>query len=170
MSKQNKHDGFKAPQGYFEEFNDDLVQRLEREDLDLSGGDGFKVPKGYFNEFNARLLLKIKTEGPRTIPLFPHKKWLYASVAAVAALLLILALQWNRTETYTFEGLAVSDMNSYFEVHDYGLTTYEMAEIVPVDQLEVHDMVQTPLKEENVIEYLNNNLNIFEELNQGNDE
>jgi hypothetical protein len=170
MGKQNKHDGFTTPQGYFEEFNDHLQQRLEREGLDLPHGDGFKVPEGYFNDLNSQLLLKIKTEGPKTIPLFPYKKFLYPAVAAVAALLLILALQWSKTETYTFEGLAVTDMDRYFEVYDYGMTTYEMAEIVPVDQLEVHDIVQTPLKEENIIEYLNNNLGVFEELNLENDE
>ncbi|MEH6679367.1 MAG: hypothetical protein V7724_02410 [Sediminicola sp.] len=170
MGIKKKQSGFKTPEHYFANFNGQLMERMAHEGFELPKKHGFGVPDGYFDGVYPKISAHTTHKPGKTIRLNPHKKYYYAAVAAAVAIIFVLVLKDPRPEATTFDKLAISEMENYFDVYDYGITAYEMAEIVPIDQLEVHDMVQTPLKEENIIEYLNNNLGIFDELNLENNE
>ena len=83
---------------------------------------------------------------------------------------MVIGLQWKKEEAYTFDDLAASDIESYFEFHDYGMSSYEIAEIMPMDDINIQDMFQKEIKDENIADYLNDNIDIFEDLNLENDE
>lgn len=165
MKEKDKHSGFKTPEGYFEGFNNSLNDKLKREETHLPKKDGLTVPEGYFEGVNQAILSKIQDEETKVIPLNPFKKYYFTAIAVAATILLVIGLQWNKEEVYTFDELAASEIESYFESHDYGMSSYEIAEIMPIDDLNIQDMLQNEIKDENIADYLNDNIDIFEDLN-----
>ena len=57
------------------------------------------------------------------------------------------------------------EIEDYFESNDLGLSTYEIAEVIPVDDLEISDIIDNLLEDENIIDYLDDSIENFEELN-----
>jgi hypothetical protein len=94
--------------------------------------------------------------------------------ASVAAIIVLVTLgivgKGNIPAAMTFDDLASSEIEKYFEINDLDLSTYEIAEMIPVDHLEVSDLQENPFQEDAVIEYLNNNIEEFEDLNLDNNE
>lgn len=170
MNKKDKHSGFKTPEGYFEGFNESLRDKLKGESSVIPKNEGFNVPVGYFEGLNQNILTKIKVDESKIIPLNPYKRYYFTAIAVAASLFLIIGLQWKKEEVYTFDNLAASDIESYFEFHDYGMSSYEIAEIMPIDNINIQDMLQKEIKDENIADYLNDNIDMFEDLNLENDE
>ena len=175
MDKLNKNSGFKAPEGYFDDFVDKLRQRISEEDATVpnldNGKKGFKVPDHYFETLNERIASKLKKGQPKIITLKPYKKY-YLAVASVAAILLmVFGFYWTASShDITFNDLASSDIESYFENNDLDLTTYEIAEVIPIDELEINDILSDKIDDETIIEYLHNRIEEFEELNLTDDD
>ncbi|MEB8329458.1 hypothetical protein OO009_08815 [Flavobacteriaceae bacterium KMM 6897] len=165
MKKKDKHSGFKTPEGYFEGLNNSLFDKLKGEDTIIPQNEGFTVPEGYFDGVNQTILSKIREEETKVIPLNPYKKYYFTAIAVAASLLLVIGLQWTKEEVYTFDDLAASEIESYFEYNDYGMSSYEIAEIMPIDDINIQDMLQKEIKDENIADYLNDNIDIFEDLN-----
>ncbi len=170
MKEKDKHSGFKTPEGYFEGLSDSLLDKLKGESTIIPKNEGFEVPEGYFEGLNQNILSNLKEEESKVIPLNPYRKYYFTAIAVAASLLLIIGLQWKKEELYTFDDLAASDIESYFEFNDYGMSSYEIAEIMPIDDIHIQDMMQNEIKDENIADYLNDNIDIFEDLNLENDE
>ncbi|MUH37796.1 hypothetical protein D9O36_18240 [Zobellia amurskyensis] len=166
MKPFDKKNPFKAPEGYFEEFDKKLFEKLSSEGSVIPKKEGFKLPDGYFDSLSDKLQHKLKEEQQgKVIPLKSYKKYYYA-VAAVAAILVVaLTLNLNKTNEIGFDDLAQSDIEYYFDQNELDLTSYELAEVVPVNELEITDMFDSNFSEENVLEYLNENTDYFDELN-----
>jgi hypothetical protein len=45
------------------------------------------------------------------------------------------------------------------------MSTYELAQMLPIDELEIKDIIDTQLNDENIIDYIDNSIDNFEELN-----
>jgi len=165
MKKSAKNNPFKAPQGYFEDFNARLMGKLSEERANLPKEDGFGVPDGYFETLGGKILDKTKDVETKVIPLQPYKKYYYAAASIAAIALVVFGLNWNTTEKPTFEGLAESEIENYFETNEYDLSAYEMAEVIPLHELDLADILTNRFEEENVIDYLHDNIDDFEELN-----
>ncbi|MDB4292146.1 hypothetical protein N9954_01975 [Maribacter sp.] len=165
MKESDKKNSFKVPEGYFENLNDRLMDGLSEERPNLPKGDGFAVPDDYFETVHATILDKMNVGETKVIPLHPYKKYYYAAASIAAAVLVIFGLNWNTSEVPTFEGLAESDIENYFETNEYDLSAYEIAEVIPLDELDIDDMLTNRFEEENVIDYLDENIDDFEELN-----
>lgn len=165
MNKSNKNNGFKTPEGYFEGLKGKLLDKLSKEDSLLSKGDGFIVPDDYFDTLKQKIADKITPEEVKVIRLNPYRKYYFAAASIAAVVLVIFGLNRNTSETPTFESLAESDIESYFENNDYDLSAYEIAEVIPIDELEINDILTNSFEEENVVDYLDENLDDFEELN-----
>lgn len=164
MKKNNKNNPFKTPEGYFDSFQDRLMDRLSEQESIIPKEDGFKVPDNYFDKFQNNLNEKLKGE-VRVVKLKSYKKY-FAVAAAIAALVVLgISLNKNNPSEISFTDLANSDIEAYFEYNELGLTTYEIAEVIPVDQLEIDDILENRLGEENILEYLNENVDDIEELN-----
>ncbi|CAM3479317.1 hypothetical protein ZORO111903_15670 [Zobellia roscoffensis] len=173
MKPFDKKNPFKAPEGYFEKFDKNLFEKLASEGTAIPKKEGFELPDGYFDSFNDRLLNKLKEEQEsKVIPLKPYKKYYYAVVAVAAILVVALALNLNlnKTNEIGFDDLAQSDIENYFDQNELDLTSYEIAEVMPISELEMTDMFESNFSDENVLDYLNENTDYFDELNLENNE
>jgi hypothetical protein len=162
---------FKTPEGYFEKFSDKLLDKIsdlksDQEETVLPKEDGFTIPDGYFGSLHANIENKLNQQPPKVIALHGRRKFYYYAAAAVAAIVLLtIGIRTAINETPTFESLANIEIEDYFESYDLGLSTYEIAEVIPVDDLEISDIVDNLLEDENIIEYLDDSIENFEELN-----
>jgi hypothetical protein len=163
MNKNNKIP-FKTPQGYFDSFEDKLMDKLSTEETGIPKAKGFTVPDTYFDTFNDKLTSKLNKE-TKVTPLYPVKK-IIAFAASIAAIAIIfLGYNWNSTEELTFSDLANTDIETYFENNEFDLTSYEIAEVLPFTDTEFSNMLTSSIENENILDYLSDNTHDFEELN-----
>ncbi len=171
--KENQEHKFKTPEGYFENFNERLMQRLEEEVEGQSEiipkTDGFAVPEGYFESIGDTISKEVSSSKPKVISLQSYKTFYYAAAAIAAVFILVFA--WNTDQTtLDFDDLANAEITAYFEDEDFGLSSYEIAEVLPLEELSLNDVTEIPLEEENILEYLDETVEDFEELNLDYDE
>ncbi|RRQ48198.1 hypothetical protein DZC72_10765 [Maribacter algicola] len=171
-SKNTDKNSFNIPKGYFNSFEDKLKDRIFKEDSGIPKNDGFSVPESYFEQLQAQLTAIIEQEksSPKVIPLYSYKKFLAIAAAIAALLVLAVGINWNNDDTLSFTDLANSEIEAYFEDTELGLSSDEIAEVLPVDTYEINDFVQPQLTEDNLLDYLNENVEDFEELNLKNNE
>ncbi len=170
MKAFNKKNPFKTPDGYFEGLSDRLMDRISKKAPGIPENEGFRVPDGYFEGLHEKIRQKLEAEAPKVIPIHPFKKYYYAVASLAAAVLVIFILTRKTSPEISFEDIANSDIENYFEDNELDFSTYEIAEVVPVDELEIGDILLNRLDEEYVLEYLDNNTDNFEELNMEYDE
>lgn len=162
MGKKRKNTGFKTPKGYFEDFTDDLLNKMSKEASSLPNKDGFKAPEGYFDNLNKEVLEKITEKESKVISLKSYRKYFYAAASAAAILILVFSIQWKNESSFTFDDLARTDIEIYLEDNDLGLSSYELAEVLLTEEFEVNDILNSELDDENIIDYLEDNI---DELN-----
>lgn len=164
MNKSNKNNGFNTPEGYFEGLKGKLLE-LSKQDYLLPKEDGFVVPEGYFDSLKEKITDKINLEETKVIPLNPYRKYYFAAASIAAIAIVVFGLNLSTAKAPTFESLAESDIESYFETNEYDLSAYEIAEVIPIDELEINDILTNRFDEENIVDYLDENIEYFEELN-----
>lgn len=165
MKELNKNNPFKTPEDYFDDFDARLNEKLFGQKAELPKQEGFEIPEGYFETVQDEIIKKITTSETKVIQLNPIKKYYYAAASIAATVLLIIGFNWNSNEDLTFETLAESDIESYFEFNEYDLSAYEIAEVIPVNELEINDILTYRFEEEHVVDYLDENIEDFDELN-----
>jgi len=165
MEELNKNNPFKTPDGYLEGFTDGLLDKLGSVTPNLPQEEGFVVPEDYFDGIHKSILEELEVQETKVVQLHPYKKY-YVAVASIAAIFLVFfGLNWNSQEAPTFEDLAASDIENYFEINDFDLSAYEIAEVIPLDELEINDILTNRFEEEHVLDYLNENIEDFETFN-----
>ena len=170
MGNINKDDGFKTPEGYFEGLSDRILGKLENKSAELPPNSGFKVPEGYFDSLNEKILAKLEEKETKVVKLYPFKRFLYTAASVAAVILIVIGLQWQGDQDVTFEDIANMELESYFESYVSSVNTYELAEVLQVEELEINDILETELDEENIVEYLDNTIDDIDELNLMDDE
>lgn len=166
MKKVNKNSGFKLPENYLENFNDSLLDKISsQEEIKIPNKEGFTVPKDYFDTLHKNISDKLEDTPTKVIPLKSYKKYYYSAIAAAAIILLFVGINLNKTTNYSIEDIANSDIDSYIEYTDLNFSSYEIAEVVPVDNLDITDILDAGINEENIIDYLEDDLDSFNELN-----
>lgn len=170
MKDFNTKNPFKTPEGYFEDFPRDLIKRLPEKDSDIPENEGFIVPNTYFEGIHENILQKLEAEETKVISLHPYKKYYFVAASIAAVGLVVFMLNQNLSREITFEDIANIDIENYFEDNSLDLSTYEIAEVVPVDELEIEDILSNELNDEMILSYLDNNTENFEELNMEYDE
>jgi len=166
MDKKYKKEGFKVPDGYFEGLNKRLMDRLDEENLGLPENDGFAVPEGYFDSLQDKLSSHIgASQENKVIRLNPWKKYYLVAASIAALIVIIIGFRLGQPEEFTFGDLAYAELETYLEENDLGLTSYEIAEVLPIEEIEVNDILDNELNEENIIDYLDENVEDLYELN-----
>lgn len=165
MKESNKNNPFKTPEGYFESFTDGLLDKLDKRTSDLPQEEGFAVPKDYFDDVHKSILEKLEMQETKVVQLHPYRKYFIAVASIAAITLVVLGLNWNTNSEVSWDDVADTEIENYFEINDLDLTSYEIAEVLPVDELEINDILENQFNEDNVLDYLNDNINDFEELN-----
>ncbi|WP_422860264.1 hypothetical protein ACOKFD_05155 [Flagellimonas sp. S174] len=169
MGKKDKSN-FKTPEGYFDNFNERLMQKLHADEAIeklsyLPESDGFHIPKGYFKSVDKKVLSQIREKDTKVIQLSSYRKYFYGAAAVAAALLLFFGLNLQKESPVAFEDLASAEIDAYLENTELDLTYYEWAELVSLEDAELSDVMDTPLETENILEYLDENIEDIEELN-----
>ena len=166
MDKKYKKEGYRVPEGYFEGLNKRLQDSLDQDALNLPKGDGFTVPEGYFDKLNDELSSRIlSTEQPKVIKFKPWKKYYLVAASIAAIIIIVIGFRLGGSDDFTFSDLANAELESYFYDNDLELTSYEIAEVLPIDEIEVNDILDNELNEENIIDYLDENVEDLYELN-----
>ncbi|WP_419211849.1 hypothetical protein ACNR9Q_14025 [Maribacter sp. X9] len=164
MNKKNKNP-FKTPEGYFDSFQDHLMEMVSKDGSTIPKERGFIVPDNYFEAFNEKVTGKLKDE-TKVVQLYAMDKMI-AIVASIAAAIVIVFLGANSNtgKSINFNDLANTEIESYFENNELGLSSYEISEFIPVSNTEISDILNSSISDENILDYLNENINDFEELN-----
>ncbi|MCK0159909.1 hypothetical protein [Allomuricauda sp. F6463D] len=169
--KKNKKNSFDIPEGYFESFNDRLMDRIKKEEAEngeslIPKSDGFTVPNSYFDNVEPVVLSKTVKKETKVVPLRPNSNFYYGAAAVAAIFILIFSFNWNSTsETIGFDDLANAEIEAYLDNNTYGMSSYEIASIIPIDDLSFEDVLENALEENNILEYLDENVDDIEDLN-----
>ncbi len=169
MGKKDEHN-FKTPEGYFDSFHDRLIQKMnqdgEKEELSfLPKSDGFVTPKNYFETLEPQILLKVGKKETKVITLKSYRRYFYGAAAIAAVFLVFFGLNLRSDDSVAFEDLASTEIDAYLEYNEIDLSSYELAELVSIEESELTDVVETPLESENILEYLDENIEDIDELN-----
>lgn len=166
MKKIPKKNSFKTSDGYFEGVTDRILDRIKDDpSLSLPEADGFKVPDGYFNQLPGEIVSKLDESETPVIQLKSYRKYFYVAASIAAIFVIVIGLQWNKSQNLNFDDLANADITSYFETQELGLSSYEIAEVLPVDDIEMNEFMETAVDEENIMEYLEGSIDDLDELN-----
>lgn len=168
MNKDHENK-FKTPEGYFESFNERLFARLEAEEEEpntdfLPRTDGFNIPEGYFTTLYPSVQSKLEKRSTKVISLKQYRTFYYAAAVLAALFVLTLGWNWNKSPDVSFEDLASTDIETYFEDNELGLSSYEIAETVNLDDISISDITGRSLQEESILEYLDENVEDLEDL------
>jgi hypothetical protein len=165
MKESNKNNPFKTPEGYFDNLKDRLLDTMNKEKINLPEKDGFSIPNGYFDGLHENIQKKLDEKETKVVQLNPWKKY-YAVAASIAAIAIVfLGFNWNTSKNSSFEDLAETDIESYFETIEYDMSAYELAEVLPLDELEINDILTNSFNEEHMLDYLNENIEDLETFN-----
>ncbi len=156
-NKEKYEHGFKAPEGYFDKFEDNLFNLLELEDLPKESG--FKVPEGYFDGLENTILQKVKEEPKETkvIPLFRRRVvWYSASVAAAVALLFTFI--YNPPVEGDEEDIPLAEIEAYIDQDIASFDSYDLAQVLTDEELEGLEIENNYLLDEDLEDYILDNL------------
>ncbi|NAY90595.1 hypothetical protein GTQ34_01575 [Muricauda sp. JGD-17] len=169
--KKDKKNSFNTPEGYFENFHDRLMDKINQEKIEEASDvipktDGFSIPEGYFEGFNEKISSKIReTERGKLVQLNPYRKLFYAAAAVAAIFLLVFTPIWKSDAAIAFEDLASAEIENYLNISELDMSSYEIAEMVSLEDIELNDVLEDDIEDENILEYLDENVEDIEELN-----
>ncbi len=166
MSKKPSHnikeEGFEIPDGYFEGFEERLFAKMSKERLPEESG--LKVPEDYFEDLTKRLMQQI--EEPKVVQLSSRKKYYYAITAVAASLVIFFGVRafFTDHQMVTFDNLALEELEHYFENEAHQLDSYDIAEVFDTDELSMTDMITESYSDEELINYLNEEVDIYDTI------
>ena len=153
---KNIHEsGFKVPQDYFENFENNIMSHVNLKEKVSDAG--FTVPKDYFETAQVDILNKVsKEKSVKVIPLINKSSIIYISSIAAALVLLFSLVDLNKTVTY--DSLEFETVENYILNED--INSEELASLFnDADFLE--DSFNTISFSEDAIEdYVNDNIEI----------
>ena len=169
--KKDKKNNFNTPEGYFESFNERLMDRIQQETVGETGSiipktDGVGVPEGYFDTVVPKILSRTTQEKGKVIQLKPYQKVYYGAAAVAAVFLLIFGFNWKaQTTPITFDDLANTEIDAYFDNNNINMSSYELAEMVSFENVRLNDILEEDLSGEVILEYLDENVDDLRDLN-----
>lgn len=169
--KKDKKNSFNTPEGYFESFNERLMARIQDEATDEASSiipktDGFGVPEGYFDAVVPKILSRTREEKGKVIQLKSYRKIYYGAAAVAAVFLLIFGFNWkSETSPITFDDLANTEIDAYFDTNRIEISSYELAEMVSFENVQLNDILEEDLSGEVILEYLDENVDDLRDLN-----
>lgn len=160
MSHSNKkyQHGFKVPEGYFDELEDQIS--IAQKEASLPKETGYKVPSNYFENFEDKLLTTLHSEENKAtvkvIPLY-QRNWFKVTTSIAACLLIALFVSLNQKDDITIE-LAENEVTNYLETDLASIDTDDIAQLLTETELEELDFDNEEVSNTNLEEYLLENL------------
>lgn len=170
MKKENRKIDFKVPEGYFDSLTSQIMDIVTEEGKIFPDKHGFSVPRGYMDGFPEKIFQRLQEPETKLLPIRRPRKYYYYAASIAAALLLFFGILWSGKDDPTYSDLARTDIEEYFDLNGWGFSPYELAEILPVEQIDLSGILEQQLDNEKVIDYLDNNIKNIEELNLDRDD
>lgn len=139
MSKLDniKKSGFKAPEGYFTNLEDRIIDDIKLDNaLQNSKDASFVMPEGYLDGLEDTIMSKLPKKETKVIAIFSRSNFVYLSGVA-AAILIMFAVFMNTDNSSTFDTLDDELVENY--ILDEGIDTYELAALLTEEELTTLD-------------------------------
>ena len=161
----NNKEGFKVPEGYFEDFTRGLMDELSHSKPNGHGA-GFKVPENYFGTVGKNISESVADIAAKEVRPLSYRKYYIAAASIAVLLALALVRPWapNLAES-ALANLDDADIEAYLQENNVLLSFYELSELAPADPWPIGDILQEPLDPENLMDYLDNAIEDYNELN-----
>lgn len=147
--KQEKYThGFKTPKNYFSAFDEVLFQKINA--TEFNKDTGFKIPENYFNNVEDQIFKTTVNKKPlvKTIRLYPTI--IYASaVAAILILALFSIFSIKNPSTFS-----ENDIVNYIETGGISLNNQDLISFLEEEDIDILYEENTLLKQENIENYL----------------
>lgn len=129
--------GFQVPEGYFDQFQEEMEIRLLEEQLPKH--PGFSLPTGYLESFPEILTRQLDTSrevrNPAVISLRRPKTW-FAISAVAASILLIFWFSFPSNDINSLDAVPLSAVDAYIQQGGMELETNDIAELLSEDDIE----------------------------------
>ncbi len=169
MSKNNLHNinktGFKIPDNYFDSVEDQLMDKINSEQLDDNKITGFKTPDDYFDSVEDNVFKQLnKDNKTKVVALFSRKNLMYLSGVAAAVLIMLSIFIKDKGETI-FD-LDSEMVEAYFLEQD--ISSYELLALLTEEELYNinFEILNEVFKNETIEDYLLDNIEIEDILEQ----
>lgn len=170
MKGKKGHSGFQVPDGYFDKFPARMENLIKASEGDILPKEaGFRVPEAYFETLGERLGQRLEAPRGRTRNLWTT--YLGWAAAAAAGLLLAISLWPAREEPAPgFSDLAGTEIEHYLEFRYENLSSYELAESLPLEKLAMSDLLEDAPAETQILDYLDRENPTYDDYYLDNDE
>lgn len=163
-SKYSENSGFKVPEDYFSNLENDIMACLETTNLsDLKiEGTGFKAPENYFETIEDQVFEKLEQHDSGVVSIF-KKEYIYYAAAVAAVFILMVGNYFpaNQSEAVGWDDVEVSAMESYieegYEMGYIDLSSSEYSDFFVSGEL-VNDSDFDEVTSEAVFEYIDENI------------
>ncbi|WP_271784005.1 hypothetical protein [Aquimarina algiphila] len=163
MKKDNLHKnngGFKVPEGYFEEFEHKLFDKISRRtdnDSMLSSkiDSGFTIPEDYFTTLEDNVMNNVSETPTKTKvrSLITKRSILYFSgIAAMIAI--IISLSTYEESKLNFDDIELADIHHYFNEGNIELSTTEMIALLDEDINYTEVFEEELANDDEILDYL----------------
>lgn len=157
----NKNNPFKTPESYFQGFEDALFSEIKR--FDEGKKAGFSVPEGYFDNVENEILSKTKVAQTKVIRLNPFKKWYYLA-GPLAACFVVFLLIKNMVPSTSISSLEVAEIEQMINKGYIAVNSYELLSLYNDESLEGLSLTQEPVSDTELIDYLHDNLENYNQI------
>ncbi|NAS30272.1 hypothetical protein GTQ40_04765 [Flavobacteriaceae bacterium R38] len=167
----HKKDDFKVPEKYFEGFENRLFEKIHDLEHSIPKKEGFKVPEKYFESFEENLFRKYNTpETSKVIRLKKYKSYYYIVTGIAASLVLFLMIRFfTPTDQLNFATLEHEEIENYLYANESSLNAYDIVQEFNDMELKEISLTDEILEEDDeLIDYLNENTNAYDELIEDN--
>ncbi len=156
MKNENLHKikstGLKTPDHYFESFETDFFERLNKTStLEAIEQPGFSVPDSYFSDVEVQILNQVEDPKPTpVIPLKPKRSFYY--VAGIAAsFVLFFSLIFNTKNTVSFDTIDTAIIEGYLYQEEY--TNEDFTSLFLSDDISETDFIDLSISDETLDQY-----------------
>ena len=151
-----KNTGFKAPDNYFEKFEDAILTEIKLKGMVPKSG--YTLPENYFNALEEKILNAVKPQKEtKVIKLLTWRKAVYTSAVA-ASLVVMTHIFFSKPETITIDTIETATIENYILNEDLGPT--EFASLFTKEDLLDVQLINDGFSSENLEKYVFDNLEI----------
>ncbi|WP_432411409.1 hypothetical protein [Rasiella sp. SM2506] len=156
--------GFKIPEGYFEEFDARMLDKLKEEQLPKN--TGFTVPEGYFDTVEEKIVQTETTSNWKVLrneqPIRTTQKRkivLYAIAGVAAVVTLILTVYpFGTHNSFSFDDINATAVSAYIQDGELDLSADDLSIYLQDEDFETLMGSSEEISVENLSDYLFNNL------------
>lgn len=152
--------GFEAPEGYFQELNEKLLDAAmdSKQQISSVHSTGFNTPTGYFDNLENDLIIASKKHGDgKVVSLFSKKRLLYVSGIAAIFIGIISTLLLNPASK-SIDNIEISAIEEYIEDGNVDFNFNEVSSFIFDEGYVVDNLESTNYNDDAIFDYLSENI------------